>query len=289
MFDGLWDLDAAAGYVNFKSLAFLLEALVLIWIGKIIRDVLSPFNINEELTSKDNKALAVSYSGYMIGQGIVILGILQGPSVGFVEDLIAMAGWSLGGIILLNIAMIINDKFLLSRFDTRKEIIEDRNVGTGAVQFGACIGTAMIIRAVVTGESAGNLQHDIVSTLIFFLIGQIGFILFSKIYQLITAYDIHAEIEKDNEAAGVGFGLTLAAVGVIMSNTLKVTESLAAFGVWFVTGLVLLVITRFLVDRLILPGNKLDKEITEDRNWGAALIEGGAAIIVALILNASFA
>jgi len=66
MFDGLWDLDAAAGYVNFKSLAFLIEALVLIWIGKIIRDVLTPYDINEELTRKDNKALAVAYSGYMI-------------------------------------------------------------------------------------------------------------------------------------------------------------------------------------------------------------------------------
>ncbi len=67
------------------------------------------------------------------------------------------------------------------------------------------------------------------------------------------------------------------------------TYSIPAFCIWFVNGVVLIVIARFLVDRLILPGNKLDTEIQRDRNWGAALIEGGCAIIVAWLLNASFA
>ncbi|MDJ0841676.1 MAG: DUF350 domain-containing protein [Acidobacteriota bacterium] len=284
------DVDAASYYVSFVSLAFLVEALILLWIGKLIRDLITPFDDNKELTTKDNKALATSYIGYLVGQGIIILGVLQGPSTDFVDDLIGVAIWSLVGMVLLNVAVWLNDKFLLTKFNSEKEIIEDRNVGTGAVQCGSYIGTAFLIRAVVSSEgSHDSLAADIFGTLLFFVVGQIGFILFSKIYQQVAKYDVHAEIEKDNVAAGVSFGMTLAAVGILMSKTIYRTPSLVAFAVWFVTGLALLIMTRFIVDKLILPGHKLDNEIAEDRNWGAALIEGGAAVIVAFMLNASFA
>jgi uncharacterized membrane protein YjfL (UPF0719 family) len=289
MMEELWDLDAAAYYVSFEALAFMLEGLILLWVGKVIKDITTPYNINEELTTKDNKALAVSYAGYMVAQGIIILGVMQGPSEDFVHDLIGVATWSLIGIVLLNVAMFLNDKLLLRKFDNVKEIITDQNVGTGAVQAGTFLGTAFLIRAVIIGESDGSWSNDLTNVAIFFVIGQLGFILFSLVYQGMAKFDIHDEIEKDNAAAGLGFGLTLFAVGVIMGHTILTTLSLAAFGVWFFTGIVLLVLTRILVDKLILPDHKLDKEIAEDRNWGAALIEGGGALIVAFLLNASFA
>jgi len=290
MFQAYFDIDAAAYYVNFYALIFLVEALVLVWVGKKIRDLIVPYDIDRELTTSDNKALATSYAGYMVGQGIVILGVLSGQATEFVNDLIMVALWSLIGILLLNIAVIINDKFLLRAFDNRKEIIEDKNVGTGAVQCGAYIGTAFLIRAVVSSEGADDsMVNDLIGTLVFFVVGQIGFIVFSIIYQGTTKYNLHDEIERDNVAAGVSFGLTLVAVGILMSKTIARTPSLVAFAVWFATGMVLLVITRFLVDKLVLPSHKLDSEICEDQNWGAALIEGGAAVIVAFLLNASFA
>ena len=37
-----------------------------------------------------------------------------------------------------------------------------------------------------------------------------------------------------------------------------------------------------LIDKLILPGDDLDKEIADDKNWGAALIEGAVAIGIAV-------
>lgn len=286
----LFDMNDAAYYVSFEALAFMLEALILLWLGKLLKDKLVSYNINEELTSKDNKALAVAYTGYMVGQAIIILGVLDGPAGDLVDDLIGVAVWSMLGIILLNVAMWCNDKFLLRKFDNVKEIITDQNAGTGAVQAGAYIGTAFLVRAVVSADGINESWQDgLIGAAIFFVVGQIGFILFAAIYQSIANYDLHDEIEKDNVAAGVGFGMTLAAVGILMSNTIHVTASLVAFGVWFFNGVVLLVITRYLVDRIILPNHKLDSEISEDRNWGAALIEGGAALMVAFLLNAAFA
>jgi hypothetical protein len=49
-----------------------------------------------------------------------------------------------------------------------------------------------------------------------------------------------------------------------------------------------LLFSRFLIDRFLLPGSSLDHEIKNDRNWGAALIEGSAVLGLAQLLNASF-
>ncbi len=104
-----------------------------------------------------------------------------------------------------------------------------------------------------------------------------------------TTFDLHVEIEKDNVAAGVSAGLTLIAIGIIMSHSIIISNSIPAFIVWFINGSFLILLSRFIVDKLILPKHRLDDEIAEDRNWGAALIEGGSAVIVALLINASFA
>ncbi len=290
LWEALFSLDDAAHYVSFEALAFLLEGLVLLWIGKLIRDGLTPRDLNAELTTKDNKAVAISYTGYLMAQAIIILGVLEGPSDSFVKDLINVGIWSLAGILLLNLALWVNRKLMLRHFCADKEVYDDQNCGAGAVEAGAAIGTGFLIRAVVGSDGMGiDWQHDVITAAIFFVVGQLGFLLFAFVYQRMASYDLHKEIESDNVAAGVGFGMTLAAVGVLMSNTIHSTPSLVAFGVWFFNGVVLLVLTRMLVDKFILPGHKLDSEISQDRNWGAALIEGGAAFMVAFLVNAAFA
>ncbi|MBD3421551.1 MAG: DUF350 domain-containing protein [Chitinivibrionales bacterium] len=282
------NISDAYDYVSFQALAFLALAIVLFWLGKLFNDLVTPYKINEELGSKDNKALALSYIGYLVAQGIIILGVFGGPSKAFVPDLISTGIWGLVGIVLLNFARFLNDTLVLRKFKNVKEIIEDRNVGTGAVEFGSYVGIGFVIKSIVTGESEG-LQSDIIGTIIFFVAAQVAFIVFSMLYQIITKYDIHDEIEKDNAAAGVSFGLTLVAIGIIISNTIALTNSLVALAFWFVNGVVLIIASRFLVDILILPGHKLDDEISRDKNWGVALIEGGSAVVVAFLLNASFA
>jgi len=42
---------------------------------------------------------------------------------------------------------------------------------------------------------------------------------------------------------------------------------------------------RIFVDKIILFRESLTKEIIEDRNWGAALIEGGTSILLTLVMT----
>ena len=290
-----FSMEDAFIYLDWHSLVFVLEALLLVWIGKIINDLFIPtYRLNQELLQRDNKALAVSFSGYLGGMGIVMLGVFESESSNpllsdpFWNDVVSLILWSLVGIVCLNIARWMNDKIILHRFDNTKEIIQDKNVGTGAVQWGSYMGSAFILRAVIASEASEGLLRDIIDTFVYFFITQLFFVLFGKLYQFITQYDFHEEIEKDNVAAGVSYGLTLTSLGIILSYTISRTQSIAAFGIWFINGVILLILSRWLLDKIILPGHRLDREISQDRNWGVALLEGAVAMTVAFLINASF-
>ena len=288
MLNRLFDIEDIYALYHREAIIYLFAILVVFYVGKKVYDVLTPYNLNEQLTGVDNKAVAVSFAGYLFGLGIILWGVLAGDATkNFYMDLLDTLIWGGIGIVLLQISRIINDKLLLSRFNNVKELVQDRNVGTGAVEAGTYIGAGLLIRAVISGESTGFIG-DIFETLIFFVCAQAGFILFGRLYQKITRFDLHAEIEKDNASAGIAFGMTLVAVGLLLAGYIEKSDSLAGFAVWFALCAFLLVIFRYLVDKIILPGHLLDEEISQDRNWGAAIVEGGMAIIIAFLMNAAF-
>jgi uncharacterized membrane protein YjfL (UPF0719 family) len=296
LFNNLLDTEALYILLRFEGAAYLFTVLVILVFAKLIHDWFTPYKLNQELTEHDNKAIAVSFSGYIFAVGIVVVGIFNTPTsieggiqtrTDLYRDLLDTFIWSMIGVLLLHVARFINDKILLSKFKNVKELVTDRNIGTGAAMWGSYVGSALIIRAAIMGESQSFLT-GLVSTLIYFLMGQIGFILFGWIYQLISRYDLHAEIEKDNISAGVAFGLSLTAIAILLAGYIVRYDSLAGFALWFIFSLFFLVVSRYIVDKLILPGSLLDEEIHRDQNWGAALVEGGVALAIAFLLVPAF-
>jgi len=118
-------------------------------VGKWLKDLLTPFNLNKQLTTDDNLAVAISVVGYFLGLTIIYLGAVDGPGVSILDDLITVLGFSLGGAVLLNISRILNDKLILYKFSTVKEIIEDKNPGTGVVQAASYIASGLIIAGAI--------------------------------------------------------------------------------------------------------------------------------------------
>jgi len=277
------------------SLVYLATMLGIFVLGKWVYDLLTPYNLTEQLVEADNRAIALSFSGYLLGLGIILEGVVSQESTAITGsarrdlllDISDTVLWGVIGIVLLQLARWINDKFLLSTFSNTKELVEDQNVGTGAVEFGSFVGSALIIRALLQGEDDG-IFAAIVETVAYFLVAQVIFVLFGKVYQMVTRYDVHKEIEQDNAAAGVSLGLSLIAVALLTASYLSRYQSLLGLALWFVIGTALLLGCRYLVDKLLLPGRLLDEEVGTDRNWGAALIEGGSAIALAALIGASF-
>ena len=287
LFQNWFNLEDIWQVLDSQTVIYLVLSIALLAIGKIINDWISPYDLNEQLTSADNKAIALSFAGYLISIVIIIHSVLNmSASKGLWADIIDTTVWSLIGILLLQVSRFINNKWLLHKFDVWKELLTDKNVGAGAIQCGAYIGSAFMIKAALSGDEETAFLVSLIAAIVYFLIGQIAFILLSILYQRVSSFDLHKEVEEDNVAVGVSFGMTLVAVGILLSGYLMKFDSFIGLAVWFIIGAFLLMVCRTLVDKILLPKASLDAEISEDRNWGAALIEGCGAIGLALILTA---
>ncbi|MBW2540064.1 MAG: DUF350 domain-containing protein [Deltaproteobacteria bacterium] len=269
------------------GLILIIAFYVLFLIGKWVNDMLHrEYKLNFELVEKDNAALALALTGYYFGLVLAIGGTLVGPDAGIIDDLMDLCIYGFLSIILLNVSWYVCDKLILRKFRVSDELIRDHNQGTGVVLAGVNIASGLIIYGSVQG-----LGGNIWTVIAFWAIGQVMLILAGWVYNLITPYSIHDEIEKDNVAAGISFAGALVGVGVIIGlaaegDFYSWSENLPAYLAYSFLGLVLLPLIRFLTDKVLLPGVKLSHEIAgqEKPNLGAAYIEAFAYIAAAFII-----
>jgi uncharacterized membrane protein YjfL (UPF0719 family) len=267
---------------------FIIVFFIFFFIGKVINDLLHrEYKLNFELVKKDNAALALSLIGYYFGLVLAIGGTIVGPSAGLVEDLFDLVIYGALSIILLNISWFLCDKLILFKFRVSDELIRDQNQGTGAVSAGISVASGFIIYGAVSGEGG-----SIWTVLVFWALGQVLLILAGLVYELITPYNIHEEIEKDNVAAGVSFAGALVSIGIIIGlagegDFTAWSVDLPVYLGFAVLGLILLPIIRLLTDKVLLPTVKLSDEISaqEKPNVGAAYVEAFSYIAAAFIIN----
>ena len=285
-----FEITTVMDLLTSEGLLFLLSTTIVLYVAKKTYNLMSSFDLVQELTGHDNKAISLSFAGYMFGVGLIQYGLLTSPAkegINLWVEIGTTMVWGLVGIILLLIARLVNDKVLMHSFDNTKEIVQDRNVGTGAVECGSFIGSALMINAALSGDDYGFVT-SLATTLIYFVMGQVGFTIFGFIYCKVLRFDVHDEIEKDNASAGVSYGFNLVAIGLLLSGFIKYSDSLLGFFIWLLFAVLLMLSCRYLVDKYILPGDLLDEEVTKDQNWGASLIEGASALATAFIVNGAF-
>jgi uncharacterized membrane protein YjfL (UPF0719 family) len=301
------------------TIASVLLCTGLVLLAKAIWSKLSPFDADHELTTADNPAVGVALFGYLGGLLIVLASLLAATEP--TDDPMELA-WNLGeilafgllSIVLLKLSAVINDRLILHRFENKKELVTDRNVGAGAVLCGSYLASGLVIAGAFGGqvapdliaEDAGHLAtigHEMLVALAFYGIGQLALVLFGQIYQRAQKNDvlgaIEADYEKDgikhggNAAAGVAFGGNLAALGLVMwggahHDFIGWTENLITLGMATALGVVLLPLWRLVVDHVMLRKADLAHEIFVDRNLNAALVEvvtvAGLAMVLALSL-----
>ena len=274
------------------TLTYIAVSFLLFFIGKMAYQLFHPrVKVAYELVENDNLAFAFAHVGYFIGLLLAIGSVMLGESEGLVNDLMGIGIYGLLSIVLLNLSLIINDKIILSNFDLKKEIFDDKNVGTGIVEGANAVATGLVVMGAITGEGYGD-SGPIVNVLVYWILGQVILFITSKIYNLMTSYDVHDHIERGNIAVAVGYSGAIMAIGNLINNALAhdfdswmVTIQDVGFNV--IVGFAFLPIARFLTDKILLPGQKLTDEIInqEDPNVGAAIVEafayaGGSMLIV---------
>lgn len=269
------------------ALVYLALCFILFFVGRLVYKFLHRrINISHELVFKDNIAFALSQIGYYAGLIMALGGAIIGPSYGLKADVIDILVYGSLSILLLNLSLFINDKLILYKFSVYKEIIHDMNAGAGLIHGASAFSTGLIIFGAVFGEGGG-----IDTVLVFWLVSQILLIVTAFVYKSILSYDVHAQIEKDNVAAAIGFAGALIAIAnlirnAVMSDFVSWSNSFIEIGVCVGLGLLLLPIMRFLTNKVLLPGRKLTDEIVnqEKPNLGAAFFEAFGYIVSSVLL-----
>ena len=269
---------------GFIYLAVVLGLLVL---GKWLYDVLHRrFVLRTELVEKDNLAVALAVSGYYLGLVIVLGGVVSGPaSFSVIDDVIGLVIFGVLGTVLLNLSAWVNDAVVFSKFDNEREIVEDRNAGMGAVEAGNYVAVGLITAGAMSGEGG------LVPGLVYWFAGLVALIVAGLLYDKMTSYDLHDEIEKDNVAVGVAFAGVLIGFGNIIrlageGDFVSWNQSLTEFGYYTVVGLFLLPLVRLFADKVLLPGASLSDELVKDRpNLGAGVLEAVSYVAASMLIG----
>jgi uncharacterized membrane protein YjfL (UPF0719 family) len=283
-------------YINIidlsHALGYTVSGLIIFIIGKFAYKLLHPkINIQQELVEKDNFAFILSYVGYFTALILLIGGAIVGESYNFATDVLHIFVYGTLGIILLLLAAWISNKLILTKFDLKKEIITDKNEGSGSIEAAIYIANGLILYGALIGESE-TLLSGVSTFFIYWILGNVVLIIASKVFTSWMRYDIHTEIENDNVAAGISFSGAILAIGIIAMNAIldpfvDWTTTLVDISIQTIIACVLLPIIRLFADKILLPGRKLTDEIInqEKPNIGAGLIEAFAYVASALLIT----
>jgi uncharacterized membrane protein YjfL (UPF0719 family) len=217
---------------------------------------------------------------------IVLGGVVSGPaSFSLVDDVIGLTLFGLLGIALLNLSAWINDQIVFRQFDNEREIVEDRNVGVGLLEGANYVAVGLITAGAMSGEGG------LASGLVFWIAGLAALIVAGLLYDRITPYDLHDELEKGNVAVAAAFAGVLVGFGNVIrlageGDFVSWNQSLTEFGYYTVAGLALLPFVRLFADKVLLPGARLgDELVREQPNLGAGVIAGVTYLAASMLIG----
>jgi uncharacterized membrane protein YjfL (UPF0719 family) len=246
--------------------------------------------MTDSLINRDNPAMGVEVAGYLLGVILIIASVLNGPGhESLWVNIMWVAIYGVGGILFLALVATFGLRLILSKKCI--EEIKNGNVAVGIVSAGSYIGTAAVIAGSVAGEGGGNL----ISSLVFFIAGQLIFLIITYIFRLLTAYDDTKEVLDKNIPAAMSYAGMMIAIGLIVGNAItgkfiNYEESFIDFGKALLVVLALYPIRQWLVQGLLLGGGftlyggRLDDEISKDRNINAGVIESITYISTAILV-----
>ncbi len=266
------------------SIVYVLVSCLMLFGAKVLFDKIAPYDIEEQIKDK-NYTPIIALCGYLIGITLILVGAFVGPATKSIKmDFVMYVLYALAGIGLMNLSSFIASKVMLSKFNNTDELIKDKNIGTAAVHFGVYLATGMIIATCINGEYGG-----LISSVVYYILGMAFLFIFLKIYDLITPYSIHDELEKDNYAVGIALAGNIIAIGLILAKaTLGDTSTdwvrnLILYFIDLTAIVFLLPGVRFVLGNVIVKNIKLNKELQEN-NVAAGLVEFVGIICFAVIL-----
>jgi uncharacterized membrane protein YjfL (UPF0719 family) len=149
------------------------------------------------------------------------------------------------------LSLLINDRFVLHKFDNIDEMMRNNNVAVALVEAGSLIGSSFIIEANINGWDYSDPPYA--STVIFFFATQGLMVVFQLAYEAVTVFDDEQEVQLGNGAAGLFNGLNLVAVGLLLARCVYLSHSLISLVCWSAVTFSLLFASEKLINRVVFP------------------------------------
>jgi uncharacterized membrane protein YjfL (UPF0719 family) len=271
------DFLSRAGHAS----VVLLEVIALVWIGRKALELTTRIRFREELTVKDNPAAGLACAGFYLSLFIALSGLLAGEPDTLARDTMLTAFHGAAAIVA-----IVLSSFLwrpLVHVSLREDILAARNIGAGVVTASVLVATGLVYRGAVhlEGENAAIVG-------VFFALGEGALLLHLLLYEWVTPYNVYEEIHaKSNLAAALSFAGATIAAGLILGHAVERgfttwRESIQNSLKYMIPLLVLPLVRYTVVNGLFLGFGSVNREVVEDRNTAAGLVEGATYVGIAL-------
>lgn len=272
----------------------ILAVIVLLIIARAVYRLLLGQSVTDTLIGRDNRAAAIALGGFLLGVIYVIIPILSGPSHSFWADVKGVLAYGIGGILAMTVAGLLFEQYSRATGVPLREQIRAGNVAAGIVDGAIYLASSQITAGALTGDSGA-----IVPTVIFWAAGVAAMIVLTHLFRMLTAYDDAKLIQSSNIAVALGFAGLIVAIGTMVGyavsgNFTGYADSFRAFGLMLLAVLALYPVRQIIVQTLFLGagfslrGGRLDREIAEDQNIGAGLLEATGYLATALIVTRIF-
>jgi len=272
----------------------ILAVIVLLIIARLVYRLLLGQGVTETLINHDNKAAAVSLCGFMLGVINVVIPVLSGPSHSFWGDVKGVLAYGVGGILAMAVTGFIFEQYSRATGLPLREQIASGNVAAGIVDGAIHFASSQIVAGALTGDGG-----SIAPTIIFWAAGVAAMIVLTHIFRKITAYNDSDLIGKGSVAVALGNAGLVVAIGIMVGYAVSgsftgYADSFRSFGLMLLVVLVLYPVRQIIVQMLLLGagfsfrGGRLDQEIAQDQNVGAALIEAVGYLATAMVVTRVF-
>jgi uncharacterized membrane protein YjfL (UPF0719 family) len=268
-------------------LGFMLEALVIVVIAKLVRDRrlrARGQHVTEMIVTKRSAGAATTQAGYLIGVLLGFMGAVsaRGEHPGFVSlaGFVALSG--LLAIALLLVADELSDRLVFRGLAEA----DDSNLALAVGKAAVSLATGLVLRGALASPETG-----LAGRIVWFAVAQAIMVLAVIVYFRLTPYDDLAEIKRNNVAAGFPVAGILLAVGLVMESAISgppaasTVDAALGVGKFLGVSLALVYLFRLTTDLVLLPKVKLSRAIAEDGNVAAGIQEGVSFLLAALVVT----
>jgi uncharacterized membrane protein YjfL (UPF0719 family) len=274
----------------------------------------SEFKTGDKLVFENNKAVAISFSGYIVGLAMIFVSAIedldQGEGITTLkyglknttqsfpdwshdewmdqqgENVWQTIVWTSMGLVMLLISRILND-VMTCDLNEAVEIAKHENLAAAIMESASYICCGLVASGAISGRPT-EWGTDVATTWIYFGIGQFLYMATVKKFQIscLRKWDVVELVKDGNTAAAVAVGCETLSMAIIIFSSVYLSTSLAIFGFSIAVAGLAAVLARLMADHLILPKSPIANEISKDRNWGAAMVCGSAQIASSMMIMA---